>query len=297
MTRGSIYLRLVELEERNFTQFDIMRHVRNILLDYPDLRTVVSDVSAIGGGAGGDSRVFQISLQGPEITKLSEYADQLKSRLRELPGLVDVDSTLSVRKPELQVNIDRDRASDLDIRLRPLPIPCRSWWVDKSYPATKRAWSNTMSGCARNALIVPALWSWNALPCHRLQPARCSLVTSPLCRSSKVPAKSTDSIGNAPSRLWSPRPSLAHEAVQFANKAVEEMKLPPGYGVVVGGQGKMLAETGYYFVVALALSTTFMYLILAAQFESWILSHQYSLRFTGYHSVWSLVAAAVPNTA
>ncbi len=57
----------------------------------------------------------QISLQGPEVTKLSEYADQLKAKLRELKGLEDIDSTLSVRKPELQVLIDRDRASDLDI--------------------------------------------------------------------------------------------------------------------------------------------------------------------------------------
>jgi HAE1 family hydrophobic/amphiphilic exporter-1 len=39
---------------------------------------------------------------------------------------------------------------------------------------------------------------------------------------------------------------------------------------VFGGQADLLAETAYYFVVALTLSTTFMYLILAAQFESWI---------------------------
>jgi HAE1 family hydrophobic/amphiphilic exporter-1 len=103
------------LEERGFSQFQLMRRAREILREYPDLRTSVSDVSAIGGGANGDSRIFQISLQGPEIDKLAGYADTLKARLLELKGLVDVDSTLSMRKPELQVNIDRERAMDMGI--------------------------------------------------------------------------------------------------------------------------------------------------------------------------------------
>ena len=47
------------------------------------------------------------------------------------------------------------------------------------------------------------------------------------------------------------------------------MKLPPDYEVTFGGQAKTLGETGYYFMVALVLSILFMYLILAAQFESW----------------------------
>src|SRR5256885_8387376 len=51
---------------------------------------------------------------------------------------------------------------------------------------------------------------------------------------------------------------------------VKEMSLPPEYEITFGGQGKMLGETGYYFVVALGLSILFMYLILAAQFESWL---------------------------
>ncbi len=93
-------LRLVELEKRSFSQFELMRRAREILRDYPDLRTSVSDVSAIGGGANGDSRIFKISLQGPDIQQLGLYADDLKAKLRTLPGLVDIDSTLSMRKPD-----------------------------------------------------------------------------------------------------------------------------------------------------------------------------------------------------
>jgi HAE1 family hydrophobic/amphiphilic exporter-1 len=61
-----------------------------------------------------------------------------------------------------------------------------------------------------------------------------------------------------------------NEAVQYANKCVAEMNLPPEYQIVFGGQADMLEETAYYFMVALLLSITFMYLILAAQFESWV---------------------------
>jgi HAE1 family hydrophobic/amphiphilic exporter-1 len=61
-----------------------------------------------------------------------------------------------------------------------------------------------------------------------------------------------------------------NEAVQYANRCVAEMNMDPAYGIVFGGQADMLNETAYYFMVALALSVTFMYLILAAQFESWM---------------------------
>ena len=91
-----------------------MERARAILREYPDLRTAVSDVSAIGV-SGQDSRTFQLSIQGPDIDKLAHFSAEFLTRLRAFSGLVDVDSTLSLRKPEVQVAIDRDRASDLGI--------------------------------------------------------------------------------------------------------------------------------------------------------------------------------------
>jgi len=63
---------------------------------------------------------------------------------------------------------------------------------------------------------------------------------------------------------------MLSDGVIYAKKCVAELNLPPDYGIVFGGQADMLNETAYYFAVALILSITFMYLILAAQFESWI---------------------------
>jgi HAE1 family hydrophobic/amphiphilic exporter-1 len=47
------------------------------------------------------------------------------------------------------------------------------------------------------------------------------------------------------------------------------MNLPPQYSMILSGQAKTMAETGKYFLIAFALSVAFMYLIIAAQFESW----------------------------
>jgi hydrophobic/amphiphilic exporter-1 (mainly G- bacteria), HAE1 family len=58
--------------------------------------------------------------------------------------------------------------------------------------------------------------------------------------------------------------------VENVNRIVKEMNLPPGYSVYFTGRAKTLAETGYNFVIAFALSLAFMYMILAAQFESFV---------------------------
>lgn len=271
VTRGSIYIRMRELEERGFTQFQLMRRAREILREYPDLRTSVSDVSAIGGGANGDSRIFQISLQGPEIDKLAGYADTLKSRLLELPGLVDVDSTLSMRKPELQVNIDRERAMDMGIPVQmianTLSVLVGGQIVSTYKEGTEQydVWLRADKSFRADSKDLGAL----TLPSP----------TAGLVQLSSM-AKLQERQGpNQIDRLNRQRTVtlMAHpdevslnDAVQYANKVVEEMKLDPEYQIVFGGQADMLAETAYYFMVALVLSITFMYLILAAQFESWI---------------------------
>ncbi len=56
-----------------------------------------------------------MNLAGPDLTQLSKYADELMKRLKEKPGLVDIDTSISLRKPEVQVIVDRERASDLGI--------------------------------------------------------------------------------------------------------------------------------------------------------------------------------------
>ena len=108
---------MTELEERDYTQFDVQQQARDMLADYPDLRVSVNDVSRVPGGPAVRRRSRSTS-PGPTSSKLAEYADQLIAELKKEPGLVDLDTTLSLRKPEVQVLVDREAASDLGVPVR-----------------------------------------------------------------------------------------------------------------------------------------------------------------------------------
>lgn len=271
VTRGSIYLRTVELQDRSFSQFDLMRRTREILAEYPDLRTAVSDVSALGGGPNGDNRIFQISLQGPDITELAKYADALRMKLQNLPGMVDVDSTLSMRKPELQVSIDRERAMDLGIPIQTIANTLNvlvGGQIVSSYKENTQQYdvwlrADQQFRADSKSLLALTLPSPNAGPIELGSLARLQQQQGP-SQIDRLNRQRTVTLMAHPDEV-----SL-NDAVIYAKKCVAELNLPPDYGIVFGGQADMLNETAYYFAVALILSITFMYLILAAQFESWI---------------------------
>ncbi len=136
VTRATIYVRITDLEEREaatkprgwwdlpghvrrywngprFDQFAVQQEARKFLEDYPDLRVSVNDVSPFQGGRR--PQTFQVNLAGPDLNTLSQYANQLIAELKKEPGLVDLDTTLSLRKPEVQVVVDREAASDLGV--------------------------------------------------------------------------------------------------------------------------------------------------------------------------------------
>lgn len=271
VTRGSIYLRMVEMEDRQFSQFELMKRVRSILSEYSDLRTSVSDVSALGGGPNGDSRIFQISLQGPETEKLSEYADTLKQKLGQLKGLVDIDSTLSMRKPELQVEIDRERAMDLGIPVQTIANTLNilvGGQIVSSFKENMEQYDVWLRADKENRTDAKDLLSLT-VPSPTVGHVQLSNLAK---LSEKQGPSQIDRLNRQRTVTIMAHPDdvSLNEAVQYANRCVASMDLPPAYSIVYGGQADMLNETAYYFMVALVLSITFMYLILAAQFESWV---------------------------
>ena len=119
---ASIYVKMTPIEERKVSQQELMVRARNEVLgkylkQYPgQLRTSVQQVAAISGGGFRNSDI-QYVLGGPDLNKLQEYSDKLLEKMKTIPDVVDVDSTLISGKPELRVVIDRARAADLGVRV------------------------------------------------------------------------------------------------------------------------------------------------------------------------------------
>jgi multidrug efflux pump len=100
------------------------RHVRDVIAGLRDELSAVtgvlafaSEFQALGRGFGGAP--VSVVLMGPEVAPLAGYADELVRRAeQEIPGLLNVRSDLVLNKPQLDVTIDRDRASDLGVSVR-----------------------------------------------------------------------------------------------------------------------------------------------------------------------------------
>src|SRR5262249_25853367 len=119
---------MVPLEERKISQQELMVRARQILRKYHGARISVSggtDISGAstgrggpgGGGPGGGFNRLNILIQGPDIEQLQRYTVQLMDRVREIPGVVDVDTNFEATQPELRINVDRARAADLGVNI------------------------------------------------------------------------------------------------------------------------------------------------------------------------------------
>src|SRR6195256_6090587 len=115
---GNIYVRLQPIEQRRRDQFVVMGQVRKDVLPplAKDLRTSVQPVAGIGGG-GNQNADIQFIINGPDLKKLQTYSAQLAALVRKQPGVVDVDTSLNPGKPELSVQVNRPKASDLGVQI------------------------------------------------------------------------------------------------------------------------------------------------------------------------------------
>jgi HAE1 family hydrophobic/amphiphilic exporter-1 len=104
----------VDVTKRKATNLDVAAKVRKINAEYRNLRSKIIIPSALGGG----EMFFPVRalILGPDFQKAAELSKQVAEKIRAIPGLLDVEASVSLNSPELQVKIDRGRASDLGVR-------------------------------------------------------------------------------------------------------------------------------------------------------------------------------------
>jgi HAE1 family hydrophobic/amphiphilic exporter-1 len=268
VTRATVYVRMTDLAEREISQFAVQEQARAMMQLYPELRVSVNDVSSFQGGRR--PQIFQMNLSGPDLDKLATYADQLRDELAKRGGLTDLDTTLSLRKPEVQVAIDREAASDLNVpvgtiadTLRVLVggLPITNFRDSgEQYDVWLRA--DSMDRSTPAELLNLTVPSPTAGLVKLSSVARLKESRGP----TEIERLSRDRIVTV---LGNPTNIPLAEALSQSEEILKGMNLPPEYSWSTTGQAKALGETGYYFAIAFGLSIMFMYLILAAQFESW----------------------------
>jgi HAE1 family hydrophobic/amphiphilic exporter-1 len=112
---GRVFARLKPRSERALSADEVIEELRPKLAQVPGIRAFVQNPPPIRIGGTLTKSLYQFTLQGPETDELYRVAPQLEQRLRALPGLQDVTTDLQIRNPELDVEVDRDRAVALGV--------------------------------------------------------------------------------------------------------------------------------------------------------------------------------------
>ncbi|MDE2125510.1 MAG: efflux RND transporter permease subunit [Armatimonadetes bacterium] len=269
---ASIYVKLVDIDKRpNLTQEDVMIRARTQIMPmFGNLRVSVGPVQTISTGAPAAAVTYAIG--GPDLNKLTQYSQQVLQQLRKVPGVVDADTSLITGNPELGVHIDRRRAADLGVSVADV--------------------ANTLRLAVGGAKVTDYYENGEQYEVHeradlqyRNSPQVIGNLTVPSQSGSPVKLQQvvTFTYDTGPSQITrlnrqrdvmitcNVLPGYSQQNVNNALAAiVQNLHMPPGYTFGPQGTSREIVKALINFVLAFALAIIFMYLILAAQFESWV---------------------------
>ena len=112
---GRLNVDLKPRHERTLTADQIIEELRPKLARVPGVRAVLSNPPAIRIGGMQSRAQYQFSLQDPDTEELYRVAPGFEAALRNVPGLLDVNSDLQIRNPELSVDLDREQIAALGL--------------------------------------------------------------------------------------------------------------------------------------------------------------------------------------
>ena len=289
--KGLIHGRPLEAFQGNYSQREVMVALRQRFRKFTDMRTQVRNIA--GFNIGGGTFDIDLALRGPELEKLSEYGEILKAKARDIGGIVDIDTTLRLDKPELRVAIDRQRAADLrvdtqqiatalrlmvggddqvsrfhdpvvnddyDVQIRLMPeFRGNLGTIQRLYVSRDTTSTNPATGAPGQVNLAPGGGLVRLDNVVKIEPAATAsrIDRTDRQRETRLRAGIAPGFGQA-------------DRNELLKKAVAEMNMPAAYQTFLTGKAKEMEKTFTEFLWVFLLSVIFMYMILASQFESLI---------------------------
>lgn len=280
--RAILSIKLTEKTERQKSQEQIMKEMRKELAQIAGIKAYIS---AEGKGGPGGSPI-QVSVQGDNPQVLERISRQVMEIAKLTKGATDVDSSLEQNRLNLNINIDRQKASDLGLNLAEISQSLRyifagekaTTWQDQSgeeYEVIVRLPKEYRSSedFLRSTYLVSSKLTEEGLP-----------VLIPLEAVAEMDA------GFGPSKIT--HRNLAREilitggvqdrspgeVIKDIQEKTQALKLPIGHNIVIGGEAEDIQEASFYASQALILAIIFIYLIMASQFNSFI--QPFAIMFT-----------------
>jgi len=266
-----IYVRLVDKGKRSRSQDAIERSVRKMLQDVPG---ILPSVTAAGSMSGG--KPLQVGLRGENLDQLKTYAAELKNSLYGVPGIIDLESSLETDTPEYRLIVEQERAADAGLNTGRIvqtlsaliggqavttyeeadgdavPVRVRLPEALRTDISQVEALRLSVGNRGDGTRLVPL----GDLVRHEMRATPSQIIRQDLAREVVVSAN----LEGLP----------LGTAAKAAREAAAKLDLAPGYRVVLSGDTEIMEESFKYMAEALILAIIMVYLILAAQFESFI---------------------------
>ncbi|WP_019559277.1 efflux RND transporter permease subunit [Caldimonas manganoxidans] len=271
--QANLFVRLVDRHqrERNVDQMSVP--LRERLASVPGITvTHVGLLDAVGG-----QKPISLSLQGNDLQELQRQTQALLERLRTIPGLVDLDTSMKPNKPTVNVQVRREAASDLGLSVGAITSTLRALVAGQTV-GNWRAEDDEIYD-VKVRLAPQARQQADDLAALGLTVGQNADGSARIVRLAQV-ADLVPSVG--PSQIN--RRDLRREVEITANvsgrslgevsadirRAIESMALPAGYRINFGGSTRDMQESFSYALSALGLAVIFIYMILASQFKSFV---------------------------
>ncbi len=269
---GQVYIRLVDRAERSRSLDQLSLPLRQRLAGVPGIT-----VTNVGQTDLGGSKNLQFSIQGTDLAELERLSNTIMPKLRAIPGLVDLDSTLKPNKPTVAIDVKREAAADVGLNVNALAGSLRTlvagtsagnWRAPdgENYDVTLRLQPDSrhsIEDLQRLPINVAAASDGSPRSVQLSQVAEVRASTGPNQINRRDLNREINIDANALGRS-------AGEVSADIRRVLDGVNWPPGYRYSFGGSTKNMQESFAYAIGALALAIVFIYMILASQFRSFL---------------------------
>ncbi len=274
--RVSLRILLKPKGERALSQKELVSALRERLQEVAgiDVTSVAAAKESIGG-----MKPIQISLQGSDLRVLQGIADRFGQGMADIPGLIDLESSLKDARPTLSLEVDRQRAADLGLSLGQIAASLRPLLAGEAVSS----WQAEDGENYDVRVQLPASGRESGRDVAAL-PLATPVINTATGQPEMVMVGQVAHIRDSEGSTQINRRNLYREVLFSANVSgrpagdvgadievlAATLKLPAGYRIVTQGANNDMKESVGHAVTALLLGALFIYMLLGAQFNSFL---------------------------